>query len=308
VKKKSILLISIFILIGLFHFPISAKGSPFPCDLDFFATDKDVYYNDEKIQINATWELDYNPLMEIGFIRVMILNENNTLLWNSTKYSDIGNFTNIWYVDIKSLDLVFENYSYTLCVKFYFYFSQGVIPLDLFLETIENLTIRRNISCELIDFKDYLNFGEVLHFKARFYNTSLNNNSFLTNYIISLKIISNNFVFYKKNYTTNSSGIIEILVPSYSNLTTGLNLIIFTALSNQFFNELVFEFELLIQSPTSKELNSKNPKKIENSLQIELISLISIISLLVVISLLIYYNNTKRRVRYKNLSEITFKY
>ena len=304
-KKKSILLITIFILIGLFHFPISAKGSPFPYDLHSFSTDKDVYYNDEKIQINATWELDYNPPTETAYIRVMILNDNDTLLWNSTEYSDNGNFTNVWYVDIKSLDLVFENYSNTLYVKFYLYFS---LSGSHFLDTIEIFTIKRNISCELIGLKDSLNFGENLHFKARFYNLSSNNNSYLTNHLISLKIISNNLVIYKKNYTTNSSGMIEIFVLSDTNLTIGLNLIIFTALSNPFFNKLYFEFELLIQSPTFKELNSKNPKKIENSLQIELIALISIFSLLVVISLLIYYSNTKRRVKYKNISEITFKY
>ena len=301
-KKKSILLITIFILIGLFHFPISAKGSPFPYDLHSFSTDKDVYYNDEKIQINATWELDYNPPTETAYIRVMILNDNDTLLWNSTEYSDIGNFTNVWYVDIKSLDLVFENYSNTLYVKFYLYFS---LSGSHFLDTIEIFTVKRNISCELIGLKDSLNFGENLHFKARFYNTTFNSVTNLTDHIISLKIISNNFVLYKKNYTTNSSGMIEIFVSSYSNLTIGLNLIIFTA---KFFEELYFEFEILIQSPILKESNSKNRKKIENSLQLELISLISIVSLLVVISLLIYYNNTKRRMRYKNLSEITFKY
>ena len=304
-KKKSILLILIFILIGIFYYPSNVKGSPFPVELKNFDTDRDVYYNDEIIEINASWELDYNPPSESAFIRAMILNENDTLLWNSTEYSDIGNFTKLWYVDIKSLDLVFENYSNTLYVKFYSYFSQGGTPLILFLETIEVLTIKRNISCELISFRKFLTFGEVLHFKARFYNTTFNSVTNLTDHIISLKIISNNFVLYKKNYTTNSSGMIEIFVSSYSNLTIGLNLLIFTA---KLFEELYFEFEILIQSPILKESNSKNPKKIEDSLQLELISLISIISLLVVISLLIYYNNTKRRVRHKNLSEITFKY
>ena len=304
-KKKRILFISIFILIGLFHFPISAKGSPFPYELQSFSTDKDVYYNDEKIQINASWKLDYNPPTETAYIQVMISNQNDTLLWNSTKYSGIGNFTNIWYVDIKSLDLVFENYSNTLYVKFYLFISTSG---SHYLDTIEIFTIKRNISCEMIGLKDYLNFGENLHFIAQFYNQSLNDNSYLTDHLISLKIISNNLVIYKKNYTTNSSGMIEIFVASDSNLTTGLNLIKLTALGNQFFNELYFEFELLIQSPTFKELNSKDPKQIEDSLQIELIALISIFSLLAVISLLIYYNNTKRRVRHRNLSEITFKY
>jgi len=307
VKKKSILIIGFIISIGLFYYPRIAKGFPFPCEVIFFDTDKDTYYVDESIKINATWNLEYNSSYENSFIQIQIHNASYDLLWNSSKYTQTGNNSDVWIVDIKDLDLTFMNTTNSLYVIFYFCFSQSGIPVDLVLETIEIFTIKRNISFELIGFKDYLNFGEALHFKARFYNTSLNNNSYLTNHIISLKIISNNFVFYKKNYTTNSSGMIEIFVSSYSNLTIGLNLIRFTALSNQFFKELFFEFELLIQSPTFKESNSKNPKKIENSLQIELISLISIISLLVVISLLIYYNNTKR-VRYKNLSEITFKY
>jgi len=304
VKKKSIALISIVFLIGLFHLPISARGSPFPCELKHFSTDKVIYYYDETIEINASWELDYNPPAETAFIQIRILNENDTLLWNSTKLRDIGNFSNLWYVDIKNLDIFFKNNSYALYVKFYF----SLDGLPLFLDTIEIFVFNRNnISCELIGFPNYLNFGEDLYFKARFYNVSINNYSYLSNYIISLEIISDNIISFRKNYTTNSSGMIEIFVFSYSNLTLGLNLIIFTALSDQFLNELYYEFKLIIHSPTLKESNSKNPKGTENPLQIEFISLISIISLVVVISLLIYYNNTKR-VKHKNLSEITFKY
>lgn len=305
-KKKSIFIICFIVSIGLFYYPSIAKG--YPCEVILFDTDKDTYYVDESIIINAEWNLDPNSSYEEYFIQIQIYNASYDLLWKSSEYTQTGFNSDVWIVDIQDLNLTLKNNTNSLYVIFYLYLSQEGMPADIFLETIEIFTIKRNISCELIGFKDYLNFGEVLHFKARFYNTSLNNNSFLTNHIISLKIISKNFVFYKKNYTTNSSGIIEIFVSSYSNLTIGLNLIIFTALSNQFFKELYFEFELLIQSPTFEDPNSKNPKKIENSLQLELISLISIISLLVVISLIIYYNNTKRRVRHKNLSEITFKY
>ena len=305
-KKKSIFIIGFIVSIGFFYYPSIAKG--YPCDVTLFDTDKDTYYVDESIIINAEWNLEPNSSYDEYFIQIQIYNASYELLWNSSEYHQTGFNSDIWIVDIRDLDLTLKNNTNSLYVIFNYYFSQGGNHENLFLETIEIFTIKRNISCELISFKDYLNFGEVLHFQARFYNTSLNNNSFLTNHIISLKIISNNFVFYKKNYTTNSSGTIEIFVSSYSNLTIGLNLIIFTALSNQFFKESYFEFELLIQSPTFEDPKSKNPKKIENSLQLELISLISIISILVVISLLIYYNNTKRRVRHKNLEEITFKY
>ena len=299
-KKKSILLILVFILIGLFHFPSNVKGATFPFILKNFGTEKDIYYNDEIMQINASYELDYAP-SENSWIKVRVLNNTNHVLWETRDYWEEGNFSRTWLVDIKNLDLAYENDSNILYVKFYWYFMGNI----MYLEELEPVTIKRNISCELINFRKSLTFGEVLHFKARFYNTSLNYDTYLTDYIISLEIISNNFVLYKKNYTTNSSGMIEIFVSSYSNLTIGLNLLIFTA---KLFEELYFEFEILIQSPILKESNSKNPKKIEDSLQLELISLISIISLLVVISLLIYYNNTKRRVRHKNLSEITFKY
>jgi len=306
VNKKSILIIGLFLSIGLISYPSFANG--FPCNLIFFDTDKDTYYTDESIKIDATWNLDDNSSYDFLFIQIQLFNASNHLLWNSSKYNQTGNNSDVWFVDIQGLNIIFTNYSNSFYVKFYLYlYSSATGGFGQFLQTIQILTIKRNISCELIGFTDHLNYGEDLYFKARFYNTSSNNNFYLINHLISLTITTDKFILYKSNYTTNSSGIIEILIASYTNLTIGLNVIIFMISSDKFFKESFFEFELFVESPTHQEPNSKKSKNTENSLQVILISFISIFSFMLVISLVIYYNKTKR-VRHKNLSDITFKY
>lgn len=307
-KKKGILIISLFVFIGLFNLVNFAKG--FYCNLIFLETDKEIYYNDESIKINASWELEYNNSAEISFIQIQIYDFFNNIQWNSSKYYESGKNYDSWTINIQDLDLTFMNYSNILYVKFFYYnyeIASGV-ELSEFLKIIEIKTIKRNVSCELIDFTNHIRHGENICFKARFYNTSLNNNSNLINYLISFKVISNEIILYKNNYTTNSSGIIEIFISSLTNLTVGLNYLIFTISGNEIYNDSNFEFKLFVELLTLQESNSKKSnKKNDNSLHTTVISFISIISLSFMILFLIYYNNTKRTKQH-DLTEITFKY
>ena len=259
-NKKSILLAVIIIMVSFSYASNEIKGSPYPCMLYSFSTDKNTYFNDEEIKINATWELNYNPSMEIAYIEVMILDVNNLLLWNSTKYSEIGNFTNIWNVNIESLNLEFANYSNTLFVKVFFYISNGYTPLVMFMEIIEITTIKRNVSCELIGYSNYLKYGEDLFFKAQFFNNSFHSSYYLENQDISFKIISLNVIIYERVYVTNLTGELEILISCVKNLSIGVNYIQFKILENQIFDSGEFEYTIYFEAIQNQSESSKKDK------------------------------------------------
>jgi len=123
-----------------------------------------------------------------------------------------------------------------------------------------------------------MNYGEILQFKARFY--SLKNNTNLINYIITVKIVSKSKTLYIKNFTTNSSGIIEVLIPPFENLTIGTNYLMFEIKGNNFFESSTFEYELFIETQLEEESDSKDSQsEIKNENSFVMISLISMLSI-----------------------------
>ncbi len=124
-KKKakifSILLFSMFVLLTA---PFSVKFvEGFSIDLTTFETDKDVYYFDEDIFINSTWENIYNPSTEISYVQVCIYYGIN-LIWNSPEHSDVGFNSENWTVSIQELD--FSGYgtsNYLDVIMWYYNFN-----------------------------------------------------------------------------------------------------------------------------------------------------------------------------------------
>ncbi len=307
-KKKSLLIVLLIVFVGLFNF--ANFGRAFYVNLIEFTTDKELYYNDETIEINATWDLDYNPSLEISYVQIHISDINETLIWNSSKYYEIGVNNDIWLVSIQDLDSTFDNYTSVLYIKFFYYvmeISSGS-AWSIFLQTIEIETIKRNVSCELIDFTDTIIYGEDLYFKAIFYNTSLNNNSVLINQLISFKIISNEIILCKNNYTTNSSGEIGVFISSLGNLSINLNYLIFTISDNKNFRDSDFTFEIFVRALHSQKSNkSKKSNKKNDDTQLMIISLVSIICLVCAVAFLMRYNSI-RKVRARPLVDISFRY
>jgi len=275
--KKYILFILLISVIGIFN--LAKNGRAYYTYIWYFNTDNDTYYNDETIHINASWDLDYNPSFEVSYIRIMVYDKSDKLLWNSSLYDQIGtHLEGEWNIKIQDLDLPFNNTSNTLSIRFFYYFYSLALIAEYFIETIEIQVIKRNITCELIDFQPYLNYEEVLDFKARFY--SLENNSNLVNHIVTVKIISENKIRYIKNITTNASGIIQVSIPSFENFTIGKNILIFELKGNNFFDYAIFEYEFSFGTQLEEESDSKESQlETKNENNFVIISLISMLSI-----------------------------
>ena len=177
------------------------------------------------------------------------------------------------------------------------------------MDTIQIKTRKRNTSCELIGFPSNIIFGEPLQVKAVFYDVSTENTTYLANHLISFKIFSNGIITYRNNFTTNSSGMIEIIIPSI-NLTKGINILVFEIKSDKFYNNLNYEekIRIIVNSEIQyEEISKETDAKDNNLLQLSVFSFISVLSISILILALIYYNNIKK-ARQQYLGEITIKY
>jgi hypothetical protein len=233
----------------------------FECNLYIMEVDKESYHPDEIIKINASWELDYNPINEEAYIQVLLMDEFDTTIWNSSKYDGIGNFSENWSVYINHLNLTFNNHTHSLYLKFLSVYHQ-IGTMDIIsnlLTTIQIEIIKRIPSCQLIGFKDQINYGEKLHFQAKFFDTLIENNTFLNNQLIVFLISSNNSIRCQSNFTTNEFGIIEISLSSSDNLSLGVNYLVLKLGNNNVFNDSVYQYEVLVErSPIFIEIINFN--------------------------------------------------
>jgi hypothetical protein len=230
-------------------FSISNSVISFECNLYNIEVDKESYHPDEIIKINASWNLDYNPINEEAYIQVRLTDEFDTIIWNSSKYDGIGNFSENWSVYINQLNQSFNNFTHSLYLKFLSVYHQ-IGTMDIIsnlLIVIQIKIIKRISSCQLIGFKDRMNYGEILNFQAKFYDTLIENNTFLNNQLIEFLINSNNSIIFQSNFTTNEFGIIEVSIASFHNLSLGVNYIVLKLGNNNVFNDSTFQYEVLVE-------------------------------------------------------------
>ena len=303
-KKKITVYVLFIVLIGIFN--LAKNGKAYYVYVWYFNTDKDTYYNDEEIQINASWDLDYDPGGEVSFIQIKIYDKFGNLLWNSSEYDEIGtNLEEVWYVKIQDLNLPFNNTINVISIRFYYYFNKGY-DFEDYIETLEIQAIKRNISCELIDYSPYIEYGDVLQFKARFYSSE--NNSNLAFHLIAVKIVSNNVIHYTKNFTTNSSGIIELTIPTFENIMIGRYNLKFDLMGDKFYNKSTFEYQLSIVSKLyNSNLEDSDSEDKDNIHPNMLPFIFSILSISLLAFLIIYHNNSKKTKK-QDLVDLTFKF
>lgn len=300
-KKKIGLILTTLILIDLFG--IINFATAYYCNLNFLDTSKISFFIDEDIKINASWELNYNINNEIAYVQIQIYDNFDNLIWNSSEYNQIGSYEKNWTLGIEQLNIDFTNYSNIILIKFFsFYFQIDTTnTVSTFLKTVKVRIVKRNLLCSLEGYRDHIEFGEDLIFKAKFYDESLENNLYLYNKTIMFMISFNNLMIHQHNYTTNNSGVISVSISSSAHLKVGKNFLIFSVSNHKIFNDSKFTYELVVdKTPISTTLNTKN------SFQMNFISFISIlIIVLVILSLIINGNKNKNK---KLITELIVRY
>jgi len=227
---------------------ITKSAKSFSYDVFVFTSDKEIYYNNENININASWELIYDLGHEISYFQVQIFDIFDKILWNSSEHHEIGYSEKNWTINIESLNISFSNYTNTLFIKLYhFYKNQngGGGPVEAFREIIIVNVLKRNVMCQLVGFKSVLKYGDYNFFMAKFYSTD--NNSYLVNETFHFKIISNKKILYQNNFTTNESGEISFNISTISHLNLGENNIIFNLRNNMIYNNATFSYDLFVE-------------------------------------------------------------
>ncbi|MFX0017668.1 MAG: hypothetical protein ACFFAK_12605 [Promethearchaeota archaeon] len=216
-------------------------------NLIFLETDKDEYYFDEFIEINASWELYYDIIQEISYIQIKICDGSDVILWNSSRYYDIGIYNKNWTIEIQNLNYSFTNYSKTIFINAYNYFKDlnlGNQQLTLLKSVAVNI-YKRNVSCEIIGFKDFIKYGENLAFTTKFF--CVENNSGLSNQLVEFKIMYKENIIYGQDYVTNKSGMFMVYISSIDQLGLGENSLIFNISNNKFFKDSHFEYKLTVE-------------------------------------------------------------
>jgi hypothetical protein len=245
VKKKFFFIIILVVVIQILS--LSNNAQSFEQELYYLETDKDSYKSDEVIKINASWYLDYNSGIETAYIQLQIFNSLNDIIWNSSKYDEPTNITENWIINIVDLNVIISNFSTIIYIKLFCYVKPHMGSEDVFfLDTVQVNITKRIPMCQLIGFKDYIKFGEVLTFNARFYDDISQNNSFLNNQLIKFKAFSNNSLVYQCNFTTDRSGTIEIFILS-SHLKMGLNLLLLSLFNNSIYNNSNFFYQVFVE-------------------------------------------------------------
>ncbi|MHA1294570.1 MAG: hypothetical protein ACTSQJ_18165 [Promethearchaeota archaeon] len=271
-------------------------------------SDKEFYYYNEKIRINASWELDYDPLNEISYIQIQIFDNSNNLLWNSTKYDKCGKFQKNWTIQVQELNLDFVNYSNIIIIKFYYYYFHidDWFTISTFIDSFEIRIIKKEVECQLIGFKEHLKYGNILNFKARFYAFTTNISYYIYG-IVYVKIVQNNYISFSNNYTTNSSGLIQVSISTINDLKIGLNKLIFITETNMIFNKTINEFKIYVEN--GKLIEKKefiSLKKNENYTLNSLFFILLLIFFLILFSAISYNNIRKNKER--NLVEIVIRH
>ena len=246
-KKKYAFIFPVLILIELLS--VINLVNAFNYNLITLDTNQTKYYINEDIKINASWELNYNINNEIAYIQIHILDIFDQIIWNSSKYNQIGTFVKNWTVDIENFNLNFKNSSYILYIKFFvFYFQIDTTnTMCTYLDSIEIRIMKRNISCELTGYKDYLKLGENLPIIAKFYDETSEINQTLNNQTIQFMISFSDLIIHQHNYTTNMSGAISIHLSSLTHLNLGQNFLIFSITNNKLYNDSKFIYEIFTE-------------------------------------------------------------
>jgi hypothetical protein len=241
-KRNNEMLILLYIVISSLVIALPVKGYYY--NLIYLETDKELYYFNETIFINASWDLFYDVAQEISYMQFQIRDIDDNILWNTSRYYELGvGFEKNWTVPIENLNYYTTNISSTLYVEGINYFKDlnlGNQQLTL-LKSIPITLLKKNITMGLIGFEDYILYGQPLAFNANF--TYVEDSTPLINQSIEVRVENNNITTFEQNYKTNDSGIIYIFL---DNLAVGENHLFFNISEGFIFSESCFTENVVV--------------------------------------------------------------
>ncbi|MBD3254711.1 MAG: hypothetical protein GF383_06440 [Candidatus Lokiarchaeota archaeon] len=256
-RKVTYLLIVLsvsLVCIGLFRNIPSGKAYPY-YELHYFDTDKEAYFNDQSINISASWELFYDEMTEIAAVKIKIFNFSEECVWETPWLPEKGLKEESWSVEICTLDDSFENRTNYFSVKFVYYYEILVSGgCQYFIEEIPIETSKINISCELVDYEEYVLHGEelLLDVHLSFFNHTTGISENLSSFLVLFELVKVEDILFEENYTTNFNGRVNINLTEKLQLGPGNYKIKIFYPNNVFFNNDVPLMYNLQVNTTSK--------------------------------------------------------
>jgi len=245
VKKKINAVLFLFFLLGIIIIPKSVLG--FSCSNTLLETDKNTYNNNENIYLNGTWELYYNSGFEVSYVQIQITNIFDKILWNSSNYYVIGISQKNWTINIQFLNLTLTNYSCRIYIKLFNYYKNFNTNevVTAFREIIAINITKREVDCELTNFKSDLIYGESNLFYAQFY--SGNTSFYFENETLQCLVRNNDEIIYQTDFTTDKDGILSFNISTVKHLGLGRNNVSFIIKNNSHYWDTTFSYEIYVK-------------------------------------------------------------
>ena len=244
-KKKINVVLFLFFLLGIILIPKSVLG--FSCNYTLLVTDKSTYNYNENIYLNGSWELYYNSGFEVSYVQIQMTNIFDKILWNSSNYYVIGISQKNWTINIQFLNLTLANYSCKIYLKMFNYYKNFNTNevVATYREIIAINITKREVDCELTNFKSDLIYGESNLFNAQFY--SENSSFYLENETLQCLIRNNDDVIYQTDFTTDKEGMLSFNISTVKHLGLGRNNVSFIIKNNSHYWDTTFSYDVYVK-------------------------------------------------------------
>ena len=244
-RKKNNVVLFLFFLLGIILIPKSVLG--FSCNNTLLVTDKSTYNFNENIYLNGSWELNYNSGFEVSYVQIQMTNIFDKILWNSSNYYAIGISQKNWTINIQFLNLTLANYSCKIYLKMFNYYKNFNTNevVATYREIIAINITKREVDCELTNFKSDLIYGESNLFNAQFY--SENSSFYLENETLQCLIRNNDDVIYQTDFTTDKEGMLSFNISTVKHLGLGRNNVSFIIKNNSHYWDTTFSYEVYVK-------------------------------------------------------------
>ena len=212
-----------------------------------FNTDKNEYFTDENIIIEASWDLNYNPIEEWAYVQIQLYNNLDQILWCSEQNDSMGIINKTWDINIIDLNFNFSENSINFSVIFYLFHIVGEEIIFSGPIAIKSIQISKKlISCSLFNYTEKINYGESISFQALFYNITKNETYYPDNLSITLELYKANKSIFSQNYNT-VNGSINITISTSTFLIVGQIELKLIASENFFYFGNIFSYDLEVE-------------------------------------------------------------